>query len=139
VTNSLFCGQLIGHNIKSRAAVNTVTNNRIYDGEANPAAGCRTGSSSLAIDLTQGGVAAISGNQIFQGAASPNFKMIDYGEDGLPYGSNSLLLADNVFINKASGGTAIYHPNCEPAAQLINNTFQGVAKPVDPSECADYQ
>jgi hypothetical protein len=141
VTNSLFCGQLIGHNIKSRAAVTTITNNRIYDGEADSADGCRTGSSSLAIDITEGGVATISGNQIFQGPASPNFKMIDYGEDGLSYSSNSLLLADNVFINKASGGTGIYHPNCEPAAQLMNNTFQGVAKPVDPSHpaCADFQ
>lgn len=30
VTNSLFCGQLIGHDIKSRAAVTIVENNRLY-------------------------------------------------------------------------------------------------------------
>jgi hypothetical protein len=32
VSNSLFCGQLIGHDIKSRALATTVTNSRIYNG-----------------------------------------------------------------------------------------------------------
>ena len=89
VSNSLFCGQLIGHNIKSRGQVTTISANQIYDGAANATLGCNAGSSSLAIDVPNGGVASISGNQIIQGATSQNNKMVDYGEEGLAYGNNS--------------------------------------------------
>jgi hypothetical protein len=138
VTNSLFCGQLIGHNVKSRAMVTTVENNQIYDGQAYPAAACRAGSSSLAIDIPEGGVATISGNQIFQGPASPNYKMIDYGEEGLSFSSNSLLVSNNAFVNTAPNSTGVYDPSCV-TVQLIGNTFQGVATPVNPSACASYE
>jgi hypothetical protein len=138
VTNSLFCGQLIGHNIKSRALVTMIENNQIYDGQAYAAAGCRAGSSSLAIDIPEGGVATISGNQIFQGPDSQNYKMIDYGEEGLSFSSNSLLVSNNVFTNTAPNSTAVYDPNCV-TVELSNNTFQGVATLVDPPGCAVYQ
>lgn len=88
--------------------------------------------------IPEGGVAAISANQIVQGAASPNFKMVDYGEEGLSFSNNSLLLSDNVFINYAPNSTGVYDPNGVPV-QLMNDTFQGVATPVSPSDCADYQ
>ena len=142
VSDSLFCGQLIGHNIKSRALTTNVMNNRIYDGQADAADGCRAGSSSFAIDIPQGGVALISGNQIVQGAASPNFKMVAYGEEGLPYSTNSLILTGNTFINYAPNSTGVYDPtpNCIVRVQLTNdNTFQGVSTPVSPSSCASYQ
>ncbi len=54
VTDSLFCGQLIGHDIKSRALVTRIENNQIYDGEGYAAVGCRAGSSSFAIDIRRG-------------------------------------------------------------------------------------
>jgi hypothetical protein len=138
VTNSLFCGQLIGHNIKSRALVTTITHNRIYDGQADPADGCGAGSSSFAIDIPEGGVATISGNQIVQGVASPNSKMVAYGEEGLSYSNNSLLVSENVFTNGAPNSIGVYDPNCVPV-QLVNNTLQGVATIVSPSSCALYQ
>lgn len=50
MTGSLFCGQLIGHDIKSRALVTRIEDNQIYDGEGYAAVGCRAGSSSFAID-----------------------------------------------------------------------------------------
>jgi hypothetical protein len=89
VSNSLFCGQLLGHNIKSRALATTVTNSQIYNGQADPGV-CGAGSSSFAIDLPNSGVATISGNQLFQGAASDNqnFIMVMYGEDGLSPGDS---------------------------------------------------
>ena len=40
VSNSLFCGQLIGHDIKSRAQVTIVNGNQLYDGAANCTLGC---------------------------------------------------------------------------------------------------
>jgi hypothetical protein len=139
VTNSLFCGQLIGHDIKSRAQTTIVSGNQIYDGAANAALGCRAGSSSLAIDVANGGAASISGNQIIQGAASQNYKMVNYGEEGLVYGTNSLVVSGNDFTSTgAPSATAIYDPNCVPA-QLSSNTFSGIMAIVDPAGCAVYE
>jgi hypothetical protein len=138
VTDSLFCGQLIGHEIKSRALVTRIENNQIYDGEGYVAVGCRAGSSSFAIDIPEGGDATISGNRIFQGPATQNNKMVAYGEEGLSLGSNRLSLSNNLFINSAPNATGIYDPKCIPL-RLTNNTFQGVATPVNPSGCAEYK
>lgn len=135
VTSSTFCGQLIGHDIKSRAMMTSISDNRLYDGEADPAIGCRAGSTSFAIDVANGGVATISGNAIVQGPASQNYRMVDYGEEGLPYGTNTLLVSDNSFTNiGANPAIAIYDPNCI-RAQLAGNTFTGIATIVDPSNC----
>jgi len=56
----------------------------------------------------------------------------------LPFGTNGLSLSNNVFINSAPNATGIYDPKCEPV-HLTNNTFQGVATPVNPSGCAVYK
>lgn len=138
VVDSLFCGQLIGHDIKSRALVTSIENNQIYDGEGFTAVGCRAGSSSFAIDIPEGGSAVISGNRIVQGPATQNNKIVAYGEEGLPFGTNGLSLSNNVFINSAPNATGIYDPKCVPV-HLTNNTFQGVATPVNPSGCAVYK
>jgi hypothetical protein len=138
VTGSLFCGQLIGHDIKSRALVTQIENNQIYDGEGYAAVGCRAGSTSFAIDIPEGGSAVISGNRIFQGPATQNNKMVAYGEEGLSFANNGLSLSNNVFINSAPNATGIYDPKCVPV-QLTSNTFQGVATPVNPSGCATFK
>ena len=136
VSNSLFCGQLIGHDVKSRAAVTTIVNNQLYDGAANSALGCRAGSSSLAIDVVNGGAATISGNQIIQGAASQNYKMVDYGEEGLIYGNNNLLVSKNSFTSSGTpSATAIYDPFCV-TAQLSGNSFSGITTIANPANCA---
>src|SRR5438132_7735719 len=70
VTGSLFGGQVIGHDIKSRALITTITNNRIYDGAADPAGGINAASTSFGIDTPNGGVVTISGNLIVQGPTS---------------------------------------------------------------------
>ena len=55
----------------------------------------------------------ISGNQIIQGGASQNYKMVDYGEEGLVYTSNTLLVSGNSFTSSGTpSATAIYDPNC---------------------------
>ena len=138
VSNSLFCGQLIGHNVKSRAQVTMVTNNNIYDGATNPDTSqtCEPGSSSLAIDVANGGAATITGNQIVQGPTTQNNKLVDYGEDTLVYTSNSLVVSGNSFVSMGiSNATAIWDPNCIPA-QLSNNTFTGIMTVLEPSNCA---
>lgn len=139
VSNSLFCGQLIGHDVKSRAAVTTIENNRLYDGAANAALGCNAGSSSLAVDLPNGGAATVSGNAIVQGAASQNYKMVDYGEEGLVYSNNNFLVSNNAFTSSGTpSATAVYDPPCV-TAQMYGNTFTGIGTLVDPSSCAVFQ
>jgi hypothetical protein len=139
VTDSLFCGQLIGHDVKSRALVTTVENSELYDGAANAALGCNAGSTSFAIDVPNGGVATISGNQIIQGASTQNYKMVDYGEEGLRFSSNSFYVSGNSFTSTGTpSATAIYDPNCV-TVQLANNTFSGITTIVSPPGCALYQ
>ena len=58
--DSDFQGTLVGHDIKSRAALTTVTGNTLDDGV--------TGTTSYAIDISNGGVATITSNTITQGA-----------------------------------------------------------------------
>lgn len=57
VNNSYFHGVLYGHEIKSRAVDNTITNSRIYD---------LNSTASYTIDLPNGGNASIKGNVIEQ-------------------------------------------------------------------------
>lgn len=139
VTGSVFCGQLIGHDIKSRAMVTNVSDNQLYDGQADAAIGCRAGSTSLAIDIANGGTATISGNAITQGAASQNSKLVDYGQEGLLYNANSLILLHNKFANiRSLSAIGVYDPDCV-LVQSIGNTFTGVATPVSPSGCATFE
>ncbi len=139
VSNSLFCGQLIGHDIKSRAAVTTVENNQLYDGAADAALGCNAGSTSLAVDAPNGGAVTISGNQIIQGATTQNYKMVDYGEEGLLYGNNNFLVTANSFTSSGTpSATAVYDPDCV-TVQLSDNTFAGITTVVNPASCAAYQ
>jgi hypothetical protein len=139
VSNSLFCGQLIGHDIKSRGQTTIVTGNQLYDGAANALLGCNAGSSSFAIDTPNGGAVTISGNQIVQGTVSPNYKMVAYGEEGLVYGTNSLAVSGNSFTSSGTpSATAIYDPYCV-TAQLTKNTFSGVTTIVNPASCAVYK
>jgi hypothetical protein len=138
VSNSLFCGQLIGHSIKSRAQVTMVSGSQIYDGSQGPSQ-CNPGSSSFAIDVANGGNATITGNQLTQGLNSPNLRIVDYGEEGLIYGSNSLVVSGNNFVSMGTGSaTAVYDPNCVQA-QLTSNSYTGITTIVDPANCAVYQ
>ena len=139
VSDSLFCGQLIGHDIKSRAQITIVENNQLYDGAANSALGCRAGSTSLAVDVPNGGAATISGNQIVQGSTTQNYKMVDYGEEGLLYSNNNFLVSGNSFTSSGTpSATAVYDPDCVPV-QLQNNTFSEITTIVDPPACAVNQ
>ena len=140
VSSSVFCGQLIGHDIKSRAMVTSVSDNQLYDGQADPAIGCNAGSTSFAIEIANGGIASISGNQIIQGVASPNYTMVSYGEEGLLYSTNLVLASYNTFTNIGPNrATGILESSACIPIELIGNTFTGVATPVSPPNCAVYE
>ena len=59
ITNSYIHDAIVGHEIKSRAAITTIENNRIVDG---------TGNASYSIDLPNSGIGIIKNNLIQQGA-----------------------------------------------------------------------
>lgn len=139
VSNSLFCGQLIGHNVKSRAAVTMVENNVLYDGAGDATLGCRAGSTSFAVDAPNGGAFTVSANRLVQGKASQNYKIVAYGEEGLAYANNNFLVSNNSFTSSGTpSATAIYNPHCIPA-QLQNNAFAGITKILDPAGCAVFR
>ena len=75
LTNSYVHDAIVGHEVKSRAANNTITGNRIFDNGS---------SASYSIDLPNGGNASIANNVIEQGAHTQNPNIIAYGEEGHP-------------------------------------------------------
>src|SRR6185295_5179268 len=90
ITDSYFHDTAVGHEIKSRAATTTISNNRIQD---------QAGSASYSIDTPNGGNVSITGNVIEQGPFSQNPYIIAYGEEGLRYAGNSLLINSNTILN----------------------------------------
>lgn len=135
VVNSLFCGQLIGHDVKSRAAQTIVAGSQIYTGEGAPAStGCRVGNASFNIEVANGGIAMISGNTLVQGPSAQNHKIISYGAEGMNYADNSLTVTMNSFVSTA-GSTGVSDPPCVPVELDATNTFSGLGAAVDPAGC----
>lgn len=97
VTNSIFENANVGHELKSRALVNTISNNLFSDGP--------TGTASYDIDLPNGGVDTVTNNVIEKGPLSQNNAMVHFGGEGLPYLNSSLVLNGNTFINDKGANT----------------------------------
>ena len=95
LTNSYVHDANVGHEVKSRAENNTITNNRILD---------NSGTSSYSIDLPNGGNAVITGNTIEQGVNNQNHTINAYGEEGNLHAGTSVTFANNVVVNDDSGG-----------------------------------
>jgi len=103
-----------GHHIKSRAKKNMIRYNRIMDEQ--------DGTSSMAIDIPNGGYAIIVGNIIHQGRHADNHRVIKYQnigkEDAL-----GLYVVNNTVISDIKG---IFVDNSTPViASVINNLFEG--------------
>jgi hypothetical protein len=130
------CGTNIGHDIKSRAAINVIQNNTLYDGAGDPnQPGCNIGSTSYALDLPNGGQATVTGNTMVQGPATQNGTMFAYGEEGLVYSVNSINFSNNTMENSGvPGAIAIYdNPGAPVPVEGSNNTFDPSLTEVDPA------
>ncbi len=109
----------VGHELKSRAMRNYILYNRIGNES--------DGTASREIDLPNGGLAIIIGNQIQQGINTSNSGMIGYGLEGLSNPvSHKLYLINNTIVNDIKGrgqfiniktGTELYY--------AWNNIFAG--------------
>lgn len=100
-----------GHLFKSRAAQSDVLYNRITGED---------GGDSFEIDLPNGGLAIVVGNQIEKGTKANNQVVVQYGEEGLSNADKRLFVVGNTlvnhlgrgtFINVAAGGTLTAHDN----------------------------
>lgn len=114
ITNSYVHDAVVGHEIKSRAANNTITGNRIFD---------NNGSASYSIDLPNGGSADISNNVVEQGAATQNPFIIAYGEEGASNPGTSVSIANNTIVNDDGGGRFLLDSPGTPVSFTGNQVF----------------
>src|SRR6478752_264566 len=114
VTGSYLWGADTGHELKSRAARNTVVGNLITDRDA---------TASYSIDLPNGGRSLIAGNVIVQGPRSENSALVSYGAEGLT-GSRRLWVVNNTFVNHRPTGTFVDLATGS-RAELRNNLLVG--------------
>lgn len=115
VTGSWLSAAGSGHELKSRAARNTIVANRISDGGA---------TASYSIDLPNGGRSLVAGNVIVQGPRSENSALVSYGAEGLTHPSRTLWVVNNTFVNRRSSGTFVTAADGSDA-HLRNNLVVG--------------
>jgi hypothetical protein len=102
INHSYFHDTVAGHEIKSRAENNTITDDRIFGGSS---------TDSYQIDLPNGGDDIVTGNILEKGLHSENPRFIAFGEapalTGRPLWEDSSLLAENnVFVSDRGRGVA---------------------------------
>ena len=114
VTGSYLWGADTGHELKSRAARNTVVANLITDRDA---------TASYSIDLPNGGRSLVAGNVIIQGPNSENSALVSYGAEGLT-DSRQLWVVGNTFVNRRPTGTFV-NLAAGSRAELRNNLLVG--------------
>jgi hypothetical protein len=115
VTGSWLGDADTGHELKSRAARNTIVANRISDGDA---------TASYSIDLPDGGLSLIAGNVVVQGPRSENSTLVSYGAEGLTHPSRTLWVVNNTFVNRRTSGTFVAVAD-GTRARLVNNLLVG--------------
>jgi hypothetical protein len=118
VTNSVFEGAVVGHELKSRAQVNNIIGNVFYDGP--------TGTASYSIDLPNGGVDLVQGNVIEKGPNAQNQSAIHFGGEGIPYGGSSLTVQGNYFVNDASSSTVAVLNQTATSVTITDNSFAAI-------------
>ena len=104
-----------GQLLKSRAAENYITYNRLLDESG----------SNYEIDLPNGGRAYIIGNWIQQSPSATNSTLVSFGAEG-PVPDSRLYLINNSLINDRWTGTFVeIKPGVDGPAVLVNNIFSG--------------
>jgi hypothetical protein len=129
VTGSYFHHANVGHLLKSRAAINFITYNRLTDESG--------GRASYELEFPNGGIAYVIGNIIQQGAQAENSTLVSYGAEGYTKPVNELHLVHNTIVNDEPYGGAFLR--VASGAQLVrtrNNILVGpgrlhVAGPLD--------
>lgn len=111
----------IGHNLKSRAQKNYILYNRFEDNDLD----IGENGASMHIDLPNGGLSYIIGNDIVQGEYAENKRMISYGAEGLINEVNKLYVVNNTMINYRHTGEFIFAAEGAEEVKAINNLICG--------------
>ncbi len=119
VSDSVFAGTKVGHDIKSRALKTTITNTVLDDGV--------TGTPSYAVDLPNGGEAVLTGVRVTQGSRTSNNSMIAFGAEKSLHDVSSLTITGSSFVNRASNSIAVNNFTAITAT-LTGNTFENVGE-----------
>ena len=116
----------VGHNLKSRAAVNTISYNRFSSTPPDQTGTTASGQPSYEIDLPNAGTSYVIGNVIEQPAANQNTALLAYGEEGASNPGNDLYVINNTFLNDAANGTFLFIGGTVGTPALAqNNIFAG--------------
>ena len=107
-----------GHNLKSRAAISLVSDNRLAD-EGD-------GRASYEADFPNGGQVLLAFNVIQKGPGASNSILVSYGAEGLSAGKNSLVAKGNTFISQRPNGARFIAiaPGANPI-DINGNVFAG--------------
>ena len=98
VANSYLHHAVVGHNLKSRAAVSVLTDNRLAD-EAD-------GRASYEADFPNGGRVTLAFNIFQKGDAAENTTLVSYGAEGLSTdGTHELVAKGNTFVSQRPSGS----------------------------------
>lgn len=127
LTGSYIHDANVGHEVKSRAENNFITDNYILD---------NAGTSSYSIDLPNGGNAVITGNVIEQGANNQNRTINAYGEEGNRHAGTSLIFSNNSVVNDdPSASGAVWTNNGASITDSGNTAWHAtnLGNGVDPS------
>ena len=87
---------IVGHNLKSRAAISVITDNRLAD-EAD-------GRASYEADFPNGGQVLLAFNVIQKGPNADNSALVSYGAEGLSTGKNAFIAKGNTFVSQRPNG-----------------------------------
>ncbi|MDR7335308.1 hypothetical protein [Roseateles asaccharophilus] len=121
VTGSYFHHGLLGHLLKSRAAVNHILYNRLTDEIG--------GRASYELEFPNGGVAVVMGNLIMQSSTTENPHVISFGVEGAKWPRQALYLVNNTLVDqKPSGGIWLRVTPPQAEVMLANNLLVGTPK-----------
>ncbi len=121
VTGSYFHQGLLGHLLKSRAAVNHILYNRLSDEIG--------GRASYELEFPNGGVAVVMGNFIMQSASTENAHVISFGAEGATWPRQALYLVHNTLVDQKPAG-GIWLRVAPPRADVMvaNNLLVGAPR-----------
>jgi hypothetical protein len=121
VSGSYFHHGLMGHLLKSRAAVNHILYNRLTDEIG--------GRASYELEFPNGGVAVVMGNLIMQSSTTENPHVISFGAEGPRAGRQALCLVHNTLVDQLNSGGIWLRVNPPQAeVMLANNLLVGAPK-----------
>ena len=109
---------IVGHNLKSRAAISIITDNRLADES--------DGRASYEADFPNGGQVLLAFNIFQKGPSAENGTLVSYGAEGMSDARSEFVAKGNTFISqRASGSRFIFLAPGTKSININGNVFAG--------------